>query len=126
MGYDGEFSASVQYNDFKGTAAADRAGQHDIYDLLELKGLSTDNEFLLSIQFYSAEHDFVRCVVLLLENADTYEDVQKAIENTPDPIPVKEVHLDLTPAEFLKLFKRFAVVLNPGGLSLQGRKFIVD
>jgi len=41
------FTASVQYDDFKGTAAADRADHGDASDWLEKKGLKQNGEFLL-------------------------------------------------------------------------------
>ena len=81
MAHDGEFTATAQYNDFKGTVAADRSDQHDIHKLLEEKGLVTDNEFLLSVQFYSSE-GFVRCVAILLKDADRYETVVTARKDT--------------------------------------------
>ena len=125
MAHDGYFTATAQYNDFNGTVAADRSDQHDIHKLLEEKGLVTDNEFLLSVQFYSSE-GFVRCIAILLKDADRYETVVTALEKIPDPIPVKQVDLQLTPDEFLTLFKRFDVVLNHKGLPLEGRTFIKD
>jgi hypothetical protein len=41
----------------------------------------------------------------------------------PDPIPAKKVELEVTVEQFLKLFRRFNVVLTSRGLDLEGRTY---
>jgi hypothetical protein len=110
----------VQYNDWKGTAAADNSDHHDIHDYLTKKGLMTDNEFLLSVTFYRSE-GFVRIGALLLKDANKYETAEAALANIAGPIPVKRVDVEISTEKFMELFKRFNVVLC-WKLNIQGRE----
>lgn len=46
------FKASTQYNDYKGTVAADRADQDSFSDFLRAKGILKDDEIVKGISFF--------------------------------------------------------------------------
>jgi hypothetical protein len=122
--YTDTFTASAQYNDWKGSAAADNSDHKSIHDLLEEQGLITENDFLLAFSFWSGEGSlFIRAFVL--EGADNYENAQGALE-LHDPIPVKRADLKITMEQFFELFKRFDIVLCSSGLKLDGRQFVTN
>ncbi len=124
MSFTDHFSASVQYNDWKGTAAADNSDHRGIHDYLAEKALITDNEFLLSVTFYRSE-GFVRIGAFLLKDADKYETAAAALADMPDPIPVRRVDVEISTDEFMELFKRFNVVLC-WKLNIEGREYITE
>ena len=123
------FRASVQYNDWKGTAAADNADQNDLHKLLSSKKLiDPDKEFLLGIELWVGEnHDgkveapTVVAIVTALDNK--YDNLEVQLKALKGPIPVRRVEIKLTLEEFVGLFKRFAVVLTTRGLNLEDREF---
>jgi len=49
------FKASVQYGDWKGTAAADNADPRGIHELLREKGLISKTDFLIGVHVYIGE-----------------------------------------------------------------------
>jgi len=121
------FKASVQYGDWHGTAAADNIDPvaTSIHDYLEKKGLSRENDFLLAIQLYAVERSvYVRAY--LLEDHEDYESAEqtlRSLEDRGEPIPVREVSLELTLEKFFAMFKRFAVTLTKRDLPLEGRQY---
>ena len=128
------FKASVQYGDWHGTAAADNIdpGHADLHRYLEGKGLMKDNEFLMAVQFFVGEihhseqmpKPYIRAFVL--EGLDKYEDVQKRLEELEaagEPVPVREVEIDMSLNEFFGMFKRFSVVLTWSDLPLEDREY---
>jgi len=121
------YRASVQYNDWKGTAAADDADKNSLSDLLTERGLMDPDEFLLSAHLWVGENHggklgsiFVKATLAQLANAGA---VESWINATRGPLPVKRVELELSLEEFVTLFKRFAVVLTWGDLRLKDREF---
>lgn len=120
------FKASVQYDDLKGTSAADRADQRGANEWLEKKGLKQPDEFLLGVELWIGENhgvhkDPVHVHFLLVTSAE-YENVKSMLESTQGPVDVRRVSEDMPISDFLALFKRFSVCLSPYGL-LEGRQF---
>jgi hypothetical protein len=127
------FKASVQYGDWKGTAAADdidpAADSMDRY--LEQNGLMKPDEFLLAAKLWVGENSdnkiagvYIRAY--LLKDHENYESVKqtlKELEADGQPIPVREVSVKLTLEQFVALFKRFAVTLTYQDLPLEGREY---
>ena len=121
------FGASVQYNDWKGTAAADSADMNDISKLLKKRGELSDGEFLVGLELWLGEMHgdeikppFVKAYV---SDGQNYEAVERKLSETSDPLTMKQVELDdLSMDEFLLLFKRFAISLSWKGLDLTGRE----
>ena len=115
------FSASTQYGDWKGTVAADGADVRSVHEHLENMGLIKPNEFLLAVSFYYGEsYTHVRAFVFA---GGDFESVKKALDAITGPIPVREISVEFTSEEFLRLFKRFHVMLTWDGLGLDGRDY---
>jgi hypothetical protein len=121
------FTASVQYNDKLGTAAADRADQDDLNDYLDKNGLIDDDEFVLSTSLWVGENHGGKLghvsVTAYLFNAVGYDNVNEALRLIEGPIPVRAVELEVTLEEFFAFFKRFKVFLTPKGLDITTREF---
>ena len=127
------FKASVQYGDWHGTAAADNLDPMgtSVHDYLEKKGLKKEGEFLLSVKLWVGENSgnkisnvFVHAY--LLEGHQNYESAKKTLDELEargEPIPVREVELELTLEQFVAMFKRFAVTLTWRDLPLEGREY---
>jgi hypothetical protein len=122
MGYTEGFEASVQYNDWKGTVAADNSDHETIKGYLRQHELMSDEEFLLSVSFYSGEGS-TSIRVFLYRGGPRIKDVDKEIAATKHSVPVREVRLDMTIDEFLRLFKRFNVTFQLDGINIKGRDF---
>ena len=122
------FRASVQYNDWKGTAAADDADQNSIRKLLRERGALSDDDFLIGIELWLGEMhgDEVErpSVSALIIDAEDFEEAKRLLNETGDPLPVKRVELELSMEEFLLLFKRFAVSLSWQDFDLTGREYV--
>lgn len=110
------FEASVQYNDWKGTCAADNADQVHISTWLKENGHMESNEFLLGVKMYAGESHGEHCdpvsvtfITLPIAEDQTVEDI---IASTSGPLEVKVVQLDMTAHEFLSFFKRFNVAFT--------------
>jgi len=121
------FHASVQYNDWIGSAAADNADRRSIGDLLRESGKLREGEFVVGVKLYIGEnHDgkvespYISAQIVEKTDFDT---VKEHISATRDPLLVKEVDIDISLDEFFGLFKRFAVTLTPRGLELPGREY---
>lgn len=121
------FKASVQYNDLKGSAAADRADMEGATKWLKDHGHITD-EFVLGISMWAGEnhgaHEDPVNVKFLVSDLNGHESVPEMIESSEDPIPVKEVSVEMTIADFMGLFKRIEITLSNGG-QLEGKKYRV-
>jgi hypothetical protein len=120
------FRASVQYNDFKGSAAADRADQDDVSSWLEKNGLKLDGEFLLGISFFAGEnhgkHEDPIFVEFLLATPGDHDSVKAMIDAHNGPVFVRRVKTDMPIAQFFGFFKRFSVSLSSHGM-LDGRDY---
>lgn len=120
------FHASVQYDDFKGTAAADRADHGDASIWLENKGLKQKGEFLLGFTLYAGEnhgkHQDPIYAEFLLALPSDYDTVKSMVETSAGPVPVRKVTTQMTLVEFFGLFKRFSVYLSVDGM-LTGQEY---
>ena len=119
------FQASVQYGDLKGTAAADRADMADAEKWLKERKLSQEGEYLLGIELYVGENhgkhrDPVQ-VAFLMAPLGTHDTLKAMIDSHQGPIVVRKVRQSMEIADFLALFKRFAVSLSAGAM-LDGRE----
>ena len=120
--------ASVQYDDWEGTTAADDASPRSLGKLLEDRGLmDPQTEFLVAADLWIGEsHDgklaspAVHCLVTKGAN---YDDVATSLSNQSDPLTFRVIDVQLTLEEFLGLFKRFRVVLTRRGLELTDREY---
>ena len=116
------FKASVQYNDWVGTAAADDLDQTSFGQYLEEKGLMGEDEFLLNIRLWVGENLVHRPGIVsaqaLAFKGSGYDKVSEEIASSKEPIRVRRIDVELTIEQFSRMFKRFAVSLTPRGLDL--------
>jgi len=121
------FKASVQYNDFLGSAAADRADMDDAGHWLESQGLIKEGEFLVGVEVYVAsalvaEGEEIKLMTsFILVQAGSFDDAAADMKSI-EIVPARKVSHDFSPAEFFSFFKRFNVTLSSGG-ELEGRQY---
>jgi hypothetical protein len=120
------FTAGVQYGDWAGTAKADDVHKPTVRDLLRAKNLIRDNEFVVGLSLFIGENrpgevkpPYISAFVV---PATDFESAKDYIKRN-DPVPLREVRLDITLEEFLGLFKRFSIALAWGDLGLNGREY---
>lgn len=108
------FEAGVQYNDFKGTAAADRADELSFRDYLKEVGLCSADEIVVGIRIgfagnHGREMETVGVVAYLFAGGSAGGDAPK---------DVRAVEVDITTAKLFSFFKRFDMVMTTKGLDL--------
>ena len=120
------FKASVQYNDWKGSSAADSADQNGPSDWIRENGHMNDGEFLLGVKMFAGENHGVHkdpvYVEFLIATPGDYENVKAMIEGNAGPIEVRSVRIDMKLSEFFGLFKRFDVTLSRDSM-LEGLEY---
>jgi hypothetical protein len=119
------FKASVQYNDLKGRAAADRADMTDAAKWLKDNGHIND-EFVVGISMWAGEnhgtHNDPVSVKFLVTELVGYDNIPEMLQASGEPIQVKEIRVDMNIADFFALFKRFEITLSNGGL-IEGKTY---
>ncbi|MEX0827461.1 MAG: hypothetical protein WD005_00750 [Haliea sp.] len=119
------FRAGVQYGDLKGSASADNADMTDAFKFLKEKGYITNGEFVVGVSLWVGEnhgrHEDPVSVRFYITDLGGHANIPEKLENSNDPVPLKEISMDMDIADFLALFKRFSVTLSNGGL-LEGRE----
>ncbi len=114
------FLASAQYNDYKGTSAADRADDNGASAWLEANGHKQPDEFLLGITMFAGEnhgtHKDPVFVEFLLASPGNHDTVKNMIDSSQGPVDVRSVKVDMPLSEFFGLFKRFSVTLSSHGM----------
>lgn len=122
------FHASVQYNDLKGSVAADRADQVDATKWLRDNGHTSDEEYVLGIRMWAGENHGVHkdpvSVTFLVSELRGYSSIPEMLENN-NPVHVREIRVDMSISEFLALFKRFEVTLSNSGL-IEGQEYAIE
>lgn len=121
-----DFKAHVQYDDWKGSAAADNADLEALSGYLRNAGMLSDSEFLVGFKAYIGTPDIngdpYFSAAAFIVTAGNYEgSLQKVLAE--DPVEVFRKDIELGVLEFFKLFKRFEFVLTHRGFDLQGRKY---
>lgn len=107
------FTASVQFNDYKGTVALDRSDSLVLSDKLKDSGLLRDGELVAAIRLNIGENhgdeiETVAVVAYVLE-ADCFVEA---------PEVVRAVETEMRWAEFFSFFKRFDLVFTFGDRDL--------
>lgn len=115
------FSANVQYNDWKGTAAADNGDKHSVARWLTAKNQMREDEFLVGIDVFVGEnhdgkHDDPIYVSALLVQKGDFDSVKKMIDAATGPIFVRRVGFRINALEFLGLFKRLSIAISPANI----------
>jgi hypothetical protein len=116
------FKASVQYGDWEGTAAADDVDPiaDSLHTHLEKNGLMKPDDFLLAAKLWVGENSnnkiayvFVHTYLLNQhQNVESVKETLDQLEVDGEPVPVREVSLELTLEQFVAMFKRLAVTLR--------------
>lgn len=115
------FRASVQYDDWKGTVAADDHDNRGLNMYLEENGLINDGEFLIGFTMWSGavhsatQEKDVTVRVLLTPTGNGKEKLDSIIKSD-NPLKVREVEFHLALNKFFGLFKRFEIALSSRGL----------
>jgi hypothetical protein len=109
------FNAGVQYNDFKGTVAADISDNVALADYLVSLGKAESDERVVGFRIASGENrgtpvTDVSLVAYLLRSA----------EFEPAPAAVRAVEVRVSPGEALAFFKRFDLVATRRGVDFSG------
>jgi hypothetical protein len=121
-----QFQAHAQYDDWKGTVAADDADNLSVQQFFRDKGVD-ENAYVVGLRMFEQSSNrgrpWVRAIVA---DGHGYDDVNAQISQ-PGTLRFKEVDIELTFEEFFSMFKRFSVVLSRRGLGLEGRDYeIID
>jgi hypothetical protein len=123
----GNFKASVQYGDWKGTAAADNADQNDLSDYLQGKGLMNENEFPIASSLWVGENHGGKLgtvmVTAYLFHKPDHATVNDALNAIYGPITVREIDVEVSLTEYIGFFKRFSVFNTRRGLDINEREF---
>ncbi|WP_108399067.1 hypothetical protein [Devosia submarina] len=113
------FRAEAQYGDWTGEAAADNTLENSIQALLEKRGQKQDGEILVGLNLYIGDNGYSSISGYLVSAKDA-DEARVLLQSAGVP-EVKKVDIELTPAEFLQLFKLFNVTLSWQGMNLIGR-----
>lgn len=120
------FKASVRYNDWKGSSAADSADQNGASEWLRENGHINDGESLLGVKMFAGENHGVHkdpvFVEFLIATPGDYENVKAMIEGSTGPVEVRSVRVDMKLSEFFGLFKRFDVTFSRDSM-LEGLEY---
>lgn len=105
------FNAGVQYDDYKGTVAADISDNVALANFLVSRGKAEKDERVVGFRIASGENqgtpvDDVSLVAYLIRSA----------EFEPAPATVRAVEVRVTPGEALAFFKRFDLVATQRGV----------
>lgn len=115
-----KFLASAQYDDWKGTSAADGADMSDADAWLVANGHKQPDEFLLGITMFAGEnhgvHEDPVFVEFLLASPRDHDTVKAMVESSQVPVEVRRVRVDMNLSEFFGLFKRFSITLSSHGM----------
>lgn len=120
------FEASVQYNDLKGSAAADDADMTNAASWLKQHGHIND-EYVVGISMWAGENHGVHqdpvSVKFLVSSLDGYASIPEKLESSTAPIQIRVIRLDIPLADFFALFKRLEITLSSGGL-FEGKQYV--
>jgi hypothetical protein len=109
------FVANTQYNDMKGTAAADEADFESMTKALLEEALISDEEIVIGVSFYHSEgFTFVRAIVASLDSLSAIRTMPQNLDPADNKL-VRVLRVDVSLTDFFKLFKRFSVALSLDG-----------
>ncbi|MDW9583461.1 hypothetical protein GOB17_28100 [Sinorhizobium meliloti] len=119
------FTAGVQYNDWKGTAAADGSDHLSLQTFFRERGVP-DGAFVVAVRaYYMPSAPGKLSVRAVYADGDGFDSVNDQIQSA-DTLRFKESDIELTFDEFFSLFKRFNIVLSQKGLGLDGREYKIQ
>lgn len=124
-----KFSAHVQYDDFKGTASADKNDRWQIEEYLKQKNVLRDGDYIVGVEFYSGEnHEKIQNslinVAVILCNSAVSIDVPAYVSHGK-ALPVRKIRFQVTLAEFFGFYKRFSIKISRAGW-LTGKSTVLE
>lgn len=114
------FTASTQYNDWKGEAAADDQFTNSIREFLRNEGIMKTDDFLIGLDYYIGEDKFFSLTAYFV-TAHDYEAANEILAQN-ETLKVKKAEVELNPDQFFRLFKRFNIALSWKDMDLIGRE----
>jgi len=96
--------ATVQYNDFVGSAAADISDHFSLNDFLKERNVDTERYNAIGAEFYCGYSDFFSVYIICVDK-DRSTDEKRYLVNIG-------FEKKITKDEFFDLFKRFNVVIT--------------
>lgn len=113
-----DFVASVQYNDFTGSVAADRSDTEGMKEYLLEAGYATDDERVVGYRIsFNGNHgkEYEPSVLIYL---------QKGSFDKPDKV-IRAIDIEMSGPKFFSFFKRFDLVLmqdkfDPSNIKVDG------
>lgn len=116
------FKANVQYDDFKGSSAADASDIQEPLAWLRANGHISDGEYIFGIKMFYLGDDNVSVTFLTKELEFTHDAMNKTIHNET-PLILREIRVDMALLDFFSLFKRFSVTFSSSGI-LENKSYI--
>lgn len=115
-----KFEASVQYNDMKGSSAADTADGITLSMWLRDQGDIQEGEHVIGTTTYVGENhgthrDPVKVTFYVSKLESKYDSVMEMIKAKRVFRP-KKITKEMNIVDFLSLFKRFEITLSIGGM----------
>lgn len=95
--------ATVQYNDYIGTAAADISDHTDLNKYLASRGIDTDRYEAIGVSFYTRYNDFFSASFICIDRKKSTQSNQFIIKIN--------FETEFDKDEFFALFKRFKIVI---------------
>jgi len=96
--------ASVQYDDYLGSSAADISDHTTLNTFIESRGVSIERYNAIGAQFYAGYSDFFTASIIC-------EDKDLSTEDKKHIVSISFEN-ELTKDEFFELFKRFNVIIS--------------
>ena len=109
-----DFTASVQYDDFKGTVAADRSDTESMKSYLQSEGLAEPSERVVGYRIcFGGNHgkEVERPGVVIYLSETDFDDAAQSI---------RAIEIDMTMARLFSFFKRFDCVFTHKGEQFEG------
>lgn len=120
------FTAGVQYDDYKGTVAADNADMKTLSDHLAKAGHIQSDDFLLGIEVYSGATIDKSITVYAITTKSTGPDNLADAIDSGKPLPVRKISMEMSADEFFSYFKRFSICMSSGHGMLDGVEIQFD
>ncbi len=117
------FMAGVQYNDLKGTSAADEQEINNIDKWLKDNNHIDSSDTLVGLSMHG--HTSSVSVNFFTVNLKIDQTIPDLINSSSSGVPVKKINIDMKASEFIRLFKRFNVTLSSNSL-MEGIEYDVQ
>jgi hypothetical protein len=108
-----KFKASVHYNDFTGSTAADNADLNSVNNWLHSQGDLNEHLFGVSVNMDVTDiTDIVVNVTFLVSDLKGSKDIPSFLQDNQGNIMLREISKKMKLSEFFVLFKQFSFTLS--------------